>query len=471
MNMDLRRQLLILAVLFFLLPGMARACSCSGTGPLPFNLLLKESDLIFVGTVVDVENPPDPDPKAPQTGQARYTFDVSEPFAGTDGGKVIVYSGRGGGDCSVHFKPGEQYLVYAYRTPDKTVHGTICSRTQLAAGAEMLLRQLRAAKESKPIASLYGVLRRTQQPYDGTWNQEYDQPIRNTAIHVRLQNGKVYTTSTDDSGGYAFYNLPQGVYEVPADLSDNLAIAQIILSDRPRPITLPAKTCYQYDVDAMPLTRIIGHLVGSDGSFASGGVELFAENIYAQQKGKSGWWEYAEGEKGFRFDRVAPGNYILVFNASGKIAPDDPYPRMFYPDVTDLARAAVIHVGESDRQINADIHLPQPRATRKLSVRLIWQGIKNTDFLMVHADASEGQGTSGDQISPDHYELTLLTGVKYEIYASQICGYRVTKNSSAPAGELFSSKFVLDLDSQATEITLVFPSGPCQPVVYPNPNQ
>jgi hypothetical protein len=400
-------------------------------------------------------------------GQARYTFSVAEEFAGALSGKAVVYSGRGGADCSAHFKPGEQYLVYAYRATDKTLHATICSRTQLAAGAEILLRQLRAAKENMPVASLYGTLRRTQPPNDGTWNQEYEQPMANTGVHLRSKTGKVFTTMTDDSGGYAFYDLPQGIYEVSADLPNNLTVAQRILSDPPRPITLPPQSCYQYDIEALPQTNIVGHLVAADGSFASGPVELFAESIYAQQEEKRGWWEYAEGDKGFRFNRVAPGNYILVFNASGRATPGIPYPRIFYPGVQDQARAAVIHVTESDRQIEANVHLPQPRDTRKLSVRLIWQGIKDTAFLMVHADASEGRGTTADQITPDHYELTLLTGVKYEVYASQICGYRVTKNSSAPAGELFSSKVVLDPDSQASEITLVFPSGPCKPVEYP----
>jgi hypothetical protein len=464
----LRWKLLIMAALIFLLPGMARACSCSGPGTVPINLLLKESDAIFVGTVVEVENPPDPDPRAPETGQTRYTFAISEEFAGTLSGEAVVYSGRGSADCSAHFKPGEQYLVYAYRASDKTLHATICSRTQLAAGAQILLRQLRAAKEDKPVASLYGTLRRTQHPYDGTWSQEYEQPIANTGVHLRSKTGKVFTTTTDDSGGYAFYDLPQGVYEVSADLPNNLTVAQTILSDPPPPVALTPQSCYQHDIEALPQTSITGHLVGPDGSFASGAVELFAENIYAQQKEKRGWWEYAKGDKGFRFDRVAPGNYILVFNASGRIAPDTPYPRTFYPGVPDLARAAVIHVTGSDRQIDAIVHLSQPRDTRRLSVRLIWQGIKNTEFLMVHANGSEG-ATTADQITPDHYELTLLTGVKYEVYASQICGYRVTENSSTPAGELFSSKVVLDPDSQASEITLVFPSGPCKPVEYPNP--
>jgi hypothetical protein len=463
------RHILALAFLVFVLPEFAHACSCATLGPQPCRLL-KESSDIFIGTVVDVENPPNPDAKVGDSGVSGYTFAVSETFAGVSKGEVVVYSGRGGADCSFHFKKGEQYLVYAYAGTDKSLSATICSRTQLAAGAEALIHQLRAARDGKPVASLFGVLQRTQQPYTGAEIEHYDQPIRQTAVHLRSKNGKVFTAKTGDFGDYAFYDLPEGVYEVSADLPRTLVIAQTILSGPVPPLHLPAGTCFQYDIDAMPQARITGHLIGPDGRPVQGGVELFADKLYSQNSQSIGWWEFS-GEKGFQFNRVAPGDYLLVLNNSNRADPDAPYPRTFYPGTSDLARASRIHVTENDREINADIHLPQPRDTRKLSVRLLWQGIKNPDFLVVHASGSEGTAPFAEQISPDHYELTLLMGVKYEIYASQICGYRVTENSSTPSGELFSSKFVLDPKSPATEITLVFPSGPCQLVVYPNLNQ
>jgi len=84
----LQRQILALAVILAL-PGLARACSCSEPGPLPFNRLLKESDAIFVGTVVEAENPPNSDPTASKTGEARYTFAVSEEFAGSFHGEAV----------------------------------------------------------------------------------------------------------------------------------------------------------------------------------------------------------------------------------------------------------------------------------------------------------------------------------------------------------------------------------------------
>jgi hypothetical protein len=373
--------------------------------------------------VIEVENPPNPDPKVGDTGQSRYTFAVSEAFAGASGGEVIVYSGRGGADCSYHFKKGEQYLVYAYQV-DETLHASVCSRTQPARGAEVLLRQLRAAKEGKPVASLYGVLRRTQQPYTGTFNEDYDQPLPKTMIRLRSKAGKVFIAKSNDFGEYAFYSLPQDVYTLSADLPANLSVAQTILSKPPPPIRLPAQSCYQYDIEAMPQARITGHLIGPDGKFAEGSVELFSEEGFAKQQ-QRGWWEYGKREEGFHFDHVAPGNYILVVNNSGRLDADSPYPRNFYPGVTDPARAARIHVTEDDHDINADIHLSGGEATSEIAVRLEWTGNykpRKDDyvFLTIRSDASDSPYAyaSDDGL----YSAHLFTRATYTLQGVVHCG-------------------------------------------------
>lgn len=462
-----RWQLLALGVLIFLLPGMACACSCSGPRPIPFNLLLKESAAIFVGTVVEV---PDLDSQAPQPGQAGYTFTVSEAFAGTSSGdEAVVYAALRGMCDSPGFEKGEQYLVYADRAPDGTLYASTCGRTQLAAGAEILLRQLRAAKGKKPIASVYGVLRRTQQPYIGTWREDYEQPVANITIHLWSKTGKVFTTRTDSAGAYAFYNLPQGVYEATADLPQHLGIAQTILSDPPPPFTLPAKSCYQYDIQAMPQTQITGHLVRPDGTFVQGGVELFLENIYAQQKDKKGWWEFSDGEKGFRFNHVAPGNYILVFNSSNIPNPEAPYLPTFYPGVTDLSRAAVVYVTESDQQINADIHLAGGEETTDVLVRLEWTGAykgKKGDLLFVTFNSDSGDHPFVRNLG-DHlyvFSARILQRATYTVQAQGYCADKIvdplTQTSTL---QPVATNTVTIRGSQVftAPIDLRFPEGAC----------
>ena len=436
--------------------GIARACTCAGRGPEPCRLL-KEASAIFLGNVVDIENPPNPESKVGDTGVSRYRFRVDERFAGINVRDVDIYSGRGGADCSYHFRLGEEYLVFSYKGENGRLLTSICSRTQPAESAQILLKALRAARDGGKVPSLFGVLRREQGGNRASEVEGYDRPLANTVIHVASQASDQFSTVTDERGVYAFYGLPAGIYRLSADLASHLKIGG-------QTIELPAQACYQHDLLTVPASGIEGHIVAPDGHMVSAAVELFLADRYST---RMGWWEYSDGNKGFHFKGVAPGEYVLVFNNDDSMDPDAPFPKTFYPAAPDLLRAERIHVGESDDVLRADIHLPQPRNTRKLSVRLIWQGIKNADFLIVHASGNEGRAPFAAQISPDHYELTLLTGVQYEFYASQICGYRITESSSTPTGELFSSKVVLDPANQASEITLVFPSGPCKPVEYP----
>src|ERR1700733_454493 len=128
------------------------ACSC-GTVHRPSNCAdVKPIGLSFVGTVIDIENPPDERRGADQSGLSRYRFRVDENISGFDEKEVDVYSGRGGGDCSYHFRTGESYFVTPFKgtadlmalygaKPGKLMAG-ICTETQPAASAGALLAEL-----------------------------------------------------------------------------------------------------------------------------------------------------------------------------------------------------------------------------------------------------------------------------------------------------------------------------------------
>ena len=450
---EFSRHILALAFLALILQGLARACSSSERGPGPCRLL-KEGSAIFVGTVVDVENPPNPDAKVGDSGVSRYTFAVSETFTGVSTGEVVVYSGRGGADCSFHFKKGEQYLVYAYAGTDKLLSATICSRTQLMSGAEALIHQLRAVRDGKPVASLFGVLQRTQQPYTGAWIEDYDQPIRQTTVHLRSKNGKIFTAKTDDFGDYAFYDLPEDIYEVSADLPPTLSIAQTILSDPIPPLHLPAGSCFQYDIDAMPQARITGHLIGPDGRSVQGGVELFADNLYSDNSRSRGWWEFS-GDKGFQFNRVAPGDYILAFNNLNRADPDAPFPRTFYPGATDLAHTARIHVTENDRAIKADIHLTGGEETTEVMVRLEWTGnykAGKKDILLLALHSDVGDYPFACNLGNGLFSVRILHRATYSAQGTAFCQSheRVDTNTVTIRGsDVFTAPLVLHFPENA----------------------
>jgi hypothetical protein len=438
--------------------GIARACTCAEPGPGPCRLL-KEASAIFLGSVVDIENPPNQEPKVGDTGLSRYRFRVDEKFAGIKVTDVDIYSGRGGADCSYHFRPGEEYLVFAYKGEDGRLSTSICSRTQPAESAQILLKALRAARDGGKVPSLFGVLRREQAGNSAAEVEGYDRPLANTVVHLTSQGSDQFSTVTDERGAYAFYGLPAGSYRVSADLGSHLKMGD-------QTVELPARACYQHDLLTVPATQIQGHIVAPDGHLVSAAVELFLTDRYSMRRG---WWEYSDGDKGFQFNGVAPGDYLLVFNNDNNVDPDAPFPRTFYPSAPDLVRAQRIHVTEDDEIINADLHVSNQRETRKLTVRLIWQGTKKPDDIIVSAHGNEGGEPFPQKISPELYQLTLLKNVGYEIHASQDCGRRETENASIPIGEIRSSSVVVEPDNPATEVTLVFPGGPCTPYNIPEP--
>ena len=139
------------------------ACSCT-TGSLQIAGHCSDSKPMgpsFVGTVIDIENPPDERRGADQTGLSRYRFRVDENIEGFAETEVDVYSGRGGADCSYHFRMGPSYFVTPFKgtadlmalygaKPGKLMAG-ICTETQPAANAAALLAKLRARKRGSTV--------------------------------------------------------------------------------------------------------------------------------------------------------------------------------------------------------------------------------------------------------------------------------------------------------------------------------
>src|SRR5579862_751241 len=84
----------------------------------------------FVGTVIDIENPPDERRGADESGLSRYRFRIDEHLIGFSENEVDVYSGRGSADCSYHFRLGQSYLVLPYTVgQNKIWMAAICNGT------------------------------------------------------------------------------------------------------------------------------------------------------------------------------------------------------------------------------------------------------------------------------------------------------------------------------------------------------
>src|ERR1700730_13466813 len=167
------------------------ACSCLKI-PRPSNCAdLKPIGPSFVGTVIEIENPPDERRGADESGLSRYRFRIDEDISGFEEKEVDVYSRRGGADCSYHFLMGESYFVTPFRrnefvvpylmeVPSEKLMAGICTETQPTASATTLLKSLRARKRREAI--VLGVLRTEPGPDD------FDHRIPDATVELRIDD-------------------------------------------------------------------------------------------------------------------------------------------------------------------------------------------------------------------------------------------------------------------------------------------
>jgi hypothetical protein len=181
------------------------ACSCARVSmPGPCGNLAGtpvKGSLTFVGTVTSAEHAGTLERAADDVSPlAYYHFNVDELIAGLgEVSKVDIVSTRGGGDCSAHFQLGVQYLIYAYQKEDGTWSTSICSGNRLASEAALFLQQMRAQRRGEKIASVYGILRRVEEPYNSVRCAEYERGL--ASIRIRLREGTRSLESMTDAEG------------------------------------------------------------------------------------------------------------------------------------------------------------------------------------------------------------------------------------------------------------------------------
>jgi len=144
---------IILLVLLAFVAETANACSCAGR--LTAADQYKEARIVFVGRVESVRyrqsdfwlkvrhffhlDPPFQERNYCSDYGQEVTFGVMKAWKGVESRRVVLLTGRGGGDCGVEFTTGTDYIVYAWPPGESGCQTDICTRTrELSQGAEDL---------------------------------------------------------------------------------------------------------------------------------------------------------------------------------------------------------------------------------------------------------------------------------------------------------------------------------------------
>jgi len=437
----------VLATLASIGSAPAAFAQCIG-GYVPTCSLRKAAPIVFLGSIES-------------TGDGTFRFRVEEGFAGVNGNTIDLIDispveGSTGYDESV-----KRYLVFAQTVlyEDGSVHGYVggCGRQMIPfrwAGPD--LEQLRREKRGRRVASAFGTLFRTANQ-DSTFLEPRDTGVLPNVVLKFQSDRATVTTKTRSDGTFVVDRLPKGTYRIAADLPRGLKLGQTIFDEPLQAIDVDPGTCHDLVITAVPTATISGHVIGPDGEPRDG----LSVNLFRADNPDLRISEWQGDGKPFAFTMIPPGDYVLAYG-TGKphpLNPDHPFPDTFYPNASDFANAAVIHLAPGQQIVNADIHLPPGRPTRTLEVVLNWNAIRAADTYgaLVTTTTADSLEPYPRKIADDTYSVNLLPDATYRIHAAASC--------KQPGMTLATTdEIVVDgSDESMARVTLTFAPGGCQP--------
>ncbi|HUQ89709.1 MAG TPA: hypothetical protein VM096_19255 [Vicinamibacterales bacterium] len=410
--------------------------------------LRKAAPIVFLGTIESISD-------------STFHFRVEESFAGVKGTTIDIIDLPPVEGSTGYDKSETRYLVFAQTIEfeDKTVHAYVggCGRQMIAfrwAGPD--LEQLRREKRGRRVASAFGTLFRTGNE-GSNFLEPGDTGVLPDVVLRFVSDRATVTTKTRPDGTFVVDRLPKGRYRIAADLPIGLKLGETILDDPLEPIDVDSDTCYNLTITAVPTTKISGRVIGPDGV----PLDVVSVNLFKAADSSLGLSEYQVDGQPFEFTMVPPGDYVLGFGNPRPHAldPDHPFPDTFYPSAPDFASATVIHLAAGQQIVNADIHLPPGRPTRRLEVALNLDRLRVADTYgaYVRITTADGRAPLPRKIADDTYTVNLLPDATYRIRATASC-----KQPGLP--EASTDTIVVDgSDASMTRITLMFAAGACQP--------
>ena len=178
-------------------------------------------------------------------------------------------------------------------------------------------------------------------------------------------------TKTDANGVFEIYDLPPGKYFVESEIPAGWRLAphwftnspSVVMSGDMKPEIKSSKQVaimlepgrhasfeFAFEVDNFVRGRVLGPK----------GRPMERVCVYLLPPGKD-WGPSNCTDKSGRFEitPIPPGEYVLVANRAGKPSDREPFEQIFYPNVPERERAAVINIGVGETLENMDIVIPK----------------------------------------------------------------------------------------------------------------
>jgi hypothetical protein len=148
----------------------------------------------------------------------------------------------------------------------------------------------------------------------------------------------------------------------------------------------------------------------------------------------------------FRIDDIPAGSYRLMVNRERKVTGKAPYGRLYYPGVSELEKAQIVHIGLGEHRENLEFRIPKFERVVTVAGRV--------QFVDGQPAARVDVGLPGET----HYSVTAADG---SFRLPVVAGAGGPMKATACLGKVTSQEVFLAAEKDETGIVLTLPVKAC----------
>jgi Carboxypeptidase regulatory-like domain len=348
---------------------------------------------IFVGRVDAIQR---------AAGGRTISFTVVERYRGVSSSHVTIAVGPAGQRCSLSFKVGREYLVYASRAETGAWTTSACSRTRAVEDAASDLAYARAVNDgTAPTGQISGQV------------VAASTPVANVLVTVTAEHDAgSQTATTNQAGDFTVPSRGPGRYRVavtsPAGYATDDGSTVVDLRDSRSCASVEHRLYYNGSVRGRVVNATGRPVAGLTIELATAPAAVVAKTV-TDDRGR------------YQFVRVSPGRFVIGINLTTRRSGTPRPPRVFYPGVDKPTAARRVTVGAGAQVTLDDLALPlHARYVAIVGVVFDPDGVPADGARVYLKGAGDDDGILSEPAVSDlsgRFAIAALAGASYRLFA------------------------------------------------------